>query len=511
MSSYDDIPYISRPHASTDPDRIAAIARLHGVTPPPPDTCRVLEIGCSHGTNLMALASARPGIEAVGLDPSGVQILEGKRRLEQIGLTNVKLVKAGVEEVDETWGKFDYILCHGVFSWVDDTVREAILRVCRENLSPNGLAYISYNTFPGWFQRLPVRELMMFHAQGATSAREKIARARESLDFLMSSLADPESEYAKVVRRIHDELANHWDEYVYHEYLAEHNDPLWFREFAAAVDANQLSYIGDADFWMNPGEGPQTGTAKGTDKVAIEQYADFFRNRTFRKSIVAHKSEISHKPASWTNVQSLRFDGVVRLESPIDLGRDVEVEFTGEFGVPIVTSEPLVKAAFQLMGEMTPHAPTFDELLTTARQILDREELPEAADRTALAVALLEQLSLGTIYARMAPDPFTTAIETRPRCTALARLEAQEGGEISTLRQSFLNVDDADRYLLRHLDGEHSLDALATAVMRGISDGRFFIQVDEAELEDQTPLGRCRAFVMGRLAAFAASGLLRAS
>ena len=78
-------------------------------------------------------------------------------RIEQGEITNFSVAE-----------KFDYIICHGVYSWVLEATRAAILRLCRDGLTNHGVAYISYNTYPGWRLRQVVREAMLFHAGGRT-------------------------------------------------------------------------------------------------------------------------------------------------------------------------------------------------------------------------------------------------------------------------------------------------------------------------------------------------------
>ena len=107
-------------------------------------SCRVLELGCAEGGNLIPMALALPGSEFVGLDLSGRQIAAGQRLTRALGLDNAILEAANLGSVDESWGEFDYILCHGVYSWVAEDVRAAILTICQRNLSPNGIAVVSF-------------------------------------------------------------------------------------------------------------------------------------------------------------------------------------------------------------------------------------------------------------------------------------------------------------------------------------------------------------------------------
>ena len=94
------------------------------------------------------------------------QIEQGQRQVSALGLANIELRHYNIADVDASWGKFDYIISHGIYSWVPAPVRERLLAICRENLAPNGIAYVSYNTLPGWHMRGMIRDMMIYHAAG---------------------------------------------------------------------------------------------------------------------------------------------------------------------------------------------------------------------------------------------------------------------------------------------------------------------------------------------------------
>ncbi|MBK7726476.1 MAG: class I SAM-dependent methyltransferase [Dehalococcoidia bacterium] len=138
-ASYDEMPYEGGLVVGSHPEHLATVGRLFGMTPAPIERCRVLEIGCATGMNLLAMAYSLPGCEFVGIDPSGRQIELGRKALAEYGITNVELATTDVREAVEWQREFDYIVCHGVFSWVAPDVQEAILAACRRLLAPQGL------------------------------------------------------------------------------------------------------------------------------------------------------------------------------------------------------------------------------------------------------------------------------------------------------------------------------------------------------------------------------------
>ena len=141
---YDDVPYTSKPFPQSQPPRLAALAKLFGLTPPDVAHARVLELGCASGGNLIPLAAAFPDAEFLGLDLSPKQIADGTARIARSGLTNIRLIQQSIADVTRGLGQFDYIICHGVYSWVPADVRDSILRVTHDNLSENGVALANF-------------------------------------------------------------------------------------------------------------------------------------------------------------------------------------------------------------------------------------------------------------------------------------------------------------------------------------------------------------------------------
>ncbi|MBI3866078.1 MAG: class I SAM-dependent methyltransferase, partial [Planctomycetia bacterium] len=144
VTPYDEIPYISHPYPHSHPERLAAIARLLGLKPTPVDKCRVLELGCAAGNNLIPAAEALPGSTFLGVDLSERQIAVGCTTVDELELDNIELRHGNIMDVSADDGQFDYIIVHGIFSWVPHDVQDRILSVCKQNLTPNVVAYVSY-------------------------------------------------------------------------------------------------------------------------------------------------------------------------------------------------------------------------------------------------------------------------------------------------------------------------------------------------------------------------------
>ncbi|MEZ4464895.1 MAG: class I SAM-dependent methyltransferase [bacterium] len=180
---YDDFPYDDFPFRPTHPDALGTIAGLFGLAPAPSEACRVLELGCGLGGNLLAMAASLPGSRFVGMI-SAVQIEHAQAEAVALGLTNLEFFVGDIQALSPALGSFDYIICHGVWSWVPPAVQEAIFRLCRELLQPQGVAFISYNVLPGWYFRGALRQLILRAVPATGTPEERAAAARAYIEAL---------------------------------------------------------------------------------------------------------------------------------------------------------------------------------------------------------------------------------------------------------------------------------------------------------------------------------------
>ncbi|MEQ1694678.1 MAG: class I SAM-dependent methyltransferase [Hyphomicrobiaceae bacterium] len=295
-AAYDEVPYESRPFPQTHPARSAALARVFGLTPPDVENARILELGCASGGNIIPLASAFPRATFVGVDLSPNQVEAGRARIAQAGLTNITLRQQSILDLSRGHGTFDYIICHGVYSWVPQPVRDAILRVAHENLSENGVAYISYNVHPGWRLRGVLREAMLFHAGGESNPAARAGKARAFLNQL-AEIADGATPYGQLLRQEAKAMAGHEDYYILHDHLEHTNDPCYVGEFLAKAKNAGLAYLTEANFNITIAEsfGAEKGRAlrelSENNLDRMEQYIDFLTGRTFRQTLLVQGTQ----------------------------------------------------------------------------------------------------------------------------------------------------------------------------------------------------------------------------
>jgi methyltransferase-like protein/SAM-dependent methyltransferase len=489
-TSYDEVPYASNPFAQTHPDRLAVVATLFGMKPAPVARCRVLELGCASGGNLLPLAIALPESTFVGIDLSARQIAEGQEVLAALGLGNITLRQQSILDVGDDLGKFDYILCHGVFSWVPENVQEKILTVCAHNLAPEGVAYISYNTYPGWHLHAMIRDVMCYHAKHFPDPHTRVRQARALLDFLARSVPQENNPYGILLKQQVENLRGRSDSYLLHDHLEEFNQPIYFHQFAERAAARGLQYLGEAEVASMvvthvPAEVDQVLRQLSVDVVHLQQYLDFLRNTQFRQSLLCHGPialDRARRP------ERLEAYGVATRARPVSPTPDLKGASVEQFRGPhevMATTQPLVKAAMVCLAEAWPRWLPFAELCTAARRRLGDGAHDAAEDRQLLATSLLDgYLSTRLIELHVDTPHFTTEISARPLASPLARYQAQKVDRVVNLRHEVIILNDLDRHVLGLLDGTHDQAALLTSLEELVRQGKLMAQQDGQPLRD---------------------------
>lgn len=479
-TTYDLVPYTSHPFPQTHPDRLATVATLLGLSPPPIERCRVLELGCASGGNLAPMAVSLPESHFVGVDLSARQIEEGQRVVATLGLTNIELRQLNLLDFGPDFGTFDYIICHGVYSWVPDVVREQILRICARNLSPTGVAYISYNTYPGWHMRGMIRDMMYYHAQRFDSPGKKVAQARALLDFLAETNSGKEGPYALLLQQELGILRDKPDDYLLHEHLEEINAPIYFHQFIQAATGHGLRYLGEAvvgTMAANTFPPPVQEALQrvAADQVQREQYMDFLRNRTFRQTLLCHADQPVSYKVDATRLQNLHVASSARPTSPPALNKERPDRFTGPGNASLTTSSPLMKAALLVLAASYPGSLPFPVLLTRAEDWARRggAEFPDSwlPDPGPLGGRLLNAYLGGVIELFCSPPRFVVEPTERPVACPLARWQAAAGDVVTNRRHQAVRLNDAERHVLRRLDGSRDRAALAEELVALCRDG----------------------------------------
>jgi SAM-dependent methyltransferase/methyltransferase-like protein len=480
-ASYDAVPYESKPIELAEPDAMAAIAILHGVTPTPADRCRVLELGCAAGGNLIDLAFTSPKSRFVGVDLAPSQIAIGQLTISEMGLQNISLEVGSIDQIDTQFGEFDYIICHGVYSWVPPHVQDAILRTCAACLTPNGVAYVSYNTLPGWHRRAMLRDMLVFHDDETLTPEERVARARGLADFLFKASSPDDSAHYAVLREEIEHLKSEADHLLFHEQLEPFNQPIYFSEFARRAGTFGLQFLSEARLSSNTLAGDQrleTLLGPGADRLRAEQYRDFVAGRTFRKTLLC-RAGIDVKSAPLPSAVPQLF--VRSLASPAepspeDAARGPGVRaFRAPRGASMTTNNPLVIAMLNALGSVSPTVVSFPELQRmTAEQLraLPDEGAHTLADDEAILSEVLLQCAENQFVAfRSLPSRFVAAAGKRPKASSFARWQSLHTEHVNSLAHWRVQVSGMERFLLPHLDGSNDRQQLLRVIERAFQSG----------------------------------------
>ena len=416
-AGYDRVPYEGQVLPLAHPDHLATVATLFGMSPPAPAAARVLELGCGVGANLIALARAMPDASFLGIDLSPAQIERGRRAVRELGLPNIELRSQNVTDLSTSEGKFDYAICHGVFSWVPESVRQSILRICRDHLSPQGVAYVSYNVYPGRHSFAVVRELMLHHAERFQSLEEKARQARGILEFI-SRQVGRDGAYGAILGEEFDLVRSLPDYVLVHDHLAEVNDPILFKDFAASAARRGLQFLGESQVGAMVVSlfGPEASDGLrrlARDVIDLEQYMDFLRNRRFRETLLCHAEVKLDRALRAERVRRMWVAAGLRPcgagSAPMDQ-TPVTYEgprlLAGTGAVRVTLTNPLSKAAFAVLAKIWPQCIAFEDLMEKARQCLGPQGADAALDETAparLAADVLDSFVLG--IARLSVTP----------------------------------------------------------------------------------------------------------
>ena len=481
LTPYDEIAYPTFPISYTHPDRLATVATHFGMRPAPVERCRVLELGCSSGANLLSMAVTLPESEFVGVDLAGKPIARGKAMAEALGLKNLTLRHLDLLEMAPDYGKFDYIIAHGLYAWVPSVVRDQILAICKGSLQPQGIAYVSYNTFPGCYSRVMVREMMLFHNRDFHDPQQQTQQAMTLLKLLANSRTEPEI-YTKVLQDEFERISKRSKEALYHDELAEVFQPVYFYQFMEHAQRHELQFLGEADFFEMHTGGLTPQAKEVLDKISDdiilrEQYLDFMRGRAFRKTLLCHKDVPLDRSGKSVSVRSFYVSSQARPNSPApNFSPGAEETFTSGSGAELTTANPLARALLWYLIESQPQRIPFEKLVTEvecrARQGLGFVPKPDQDFASDLADFVWLMYSAGLLDLHVYVPPFATKVSERPVASPLARLEARDGDVITTLHHRSLRLGDSlQRGLVMLMDGTRDHDALRKDLLKLFESG----------------------------------------
>jgi len=459
QNTYDAVEYPGYAYAHTHPDQLALMSLLYGLEPAPVATCRVLEVACNEGGNIIPMAYAIPRAQFVGFDLAPECIHRGQERINTLGLKNIRLFQADLRKVGTELGEFDYIIAHGLYAWVPEPVRDRLLALSGELLAPNGVAFVSYNALPGSYMRKMVREMMTFAASEVEDPDKKLKAGIEFLSALAATRAEGDV-YKALLEEHHKRLNIKSSHSVYHDDFSPAYHPVYFSQFIEHAAKHGLQYLTEAELPVPTDpcfKAGFQGTIKAisTDLLEQEQLLDLARMRMYRETLLCrahHQLERKFPPDS--------FDRLLFASPAVsEPGEDASSRFYNLIGDKRLhcTHAPTIAIMEKLINAW-PHTLRYDELMP----ILREHGIAEA-DKAAMMLLQLAISQMVELHS-WAP-PLAPVLSDRPLATPISRLDAQTRDFTSTLWHTQVNFTDAiGRECLKLLDGTHDRAGLLEAL-----------------------------------------------
>src|SRR5262249_29314541 len=367
-----------------------------------------------------------------------------------------------------------------------EPVQDQLLRFCAEALTSHGLAHISYNAHPGWHMGTMVRDMMLFHAREAAGGRERIRASRDLIQTLSRALAKAESTYPRALKAEAGLILSRPDSYLYHEYLAESNRPMYFHEFVARAAAVGLHYVAEAKFGNAAADQPPEllrPFGDSADWLAREQYYDFLKGQSFRQAVLCPQGVPCSRAPSASGLMSLRIAALVRHvpagPEPGPGGAEEFRDFRGNLALS--TNDPVIRAVLRILSEAWPRSVPFETLWSRTQERLHdpaagRDHDPRAASPAQLAETLLAAAANDYVDLQVLTPEFATDPGKFPRASPGARHHSATGPRVANLRHRMITLMDFDRFVLPRLDGLRDRRALLAELQGAIQDGVFTVQ-----------------------------------
>lgn len=429
---YDAVPYRHGSIPDSHPARVAAIARLHGIPAAAPDRCRVLELGCAEGMNLLPLAERFPRSQFVGIDFSPVQIGAAEEARVACGLENVRFVCADLRDFEPEAEGFDYVIAHGVYSWVADDLKDRLLALVSRALAPNGAGYVSYNTLPGWATLAGLRQFLLGETSHFAEPREQIEHALRVLGALRQSLENQPGAHAAQMRLWVGEMLAKDPALLFHDELALVNDPCTFTEFVGHAAAHRLQFLAEGHYLTQPfAHVPEPMRAPlaalELDFVRQQQFMDVLFPRVLRNTLLCRADAQPRREVDASVIAQCAVGLRLRpAESRVDLRAGVPMRWLGANDLALDFSRPGEKALLAVLAQSAPSRVAFSQALEATNAMLTRIGLPPA-DAAEMCALLFRIFALDGLDLMALGEGVWLLTRQPPAASELMRFQARTG------------------------------------------------------------------------------------
>jgi len=471
--AYDRSPYPDYAFWATHPDHLGMFGRLFGLSVADPDGCAVLEIGCAVGGNLIPMAIASPGSRYVGVDLSAVQIERARATAQAVGADNVTFFQGDFRDLPPDLGPFDYVVCHGVFAWVTPETQTALLAFIREHLAPSGVAFVSYNTYPGQHMVDMVRKLMHLHTANAPDVATRDQQALAMLRFMQRQSARNPGDwrqgfFEQELRKIDGDDPALFE----HDYFAVESHPVYFVDFVSAATSAGLAYLADANPWqMYLDNQPKDiiETLKPIESVVLQgQYLDFIYHNRYRETLLCRGDAPLSRDLGAQRIQGMHVaHALAREPSLTGLHAGLTVDIQLPRGSAIAVSQPILRLALHRLWRHGRAAPSLVQLARELEDDLRAHRFDEpggAALFDRLCTQLLRAFFANAVRLSLRATPAASSIPERPMTGRYQRRQAGQGRDriVNLIHETFESTP-AMHTLLPLMDGTRTVDELRPA------------------------------------------------
>ena len=469
LTFIDELPYTSQAMPYTHPNHLATIAQIFGMQAAQPR--RILELACGDGSNILGIAQSLPQSECWAIDKSESKIIQARQVADKAKLQNVTFKIMDILELDETVGKFDYIIVHGIYSWGSNEVKAHILKLCKQLLSEKGIAYVSYDTSPASDSRRIVRQMLRYHSMGMKDSQQRLEQLHALFQFLIAANKEDNTAYSLMLQEEYQIFQQLPQPEYYLDYIDADNEPVLFTEFMQRANAQELDYLGDTFIkTMLPqnlsADIQQNLAAFEHNIVQQEQYMDFARNRRYRHTLLVHQgTELDRN----LDVNLIK-DFYLCCDFQI---KEVEgaLHFISSHGT-ITTEDAAVQKIFALLSKHYPQVVKLDDLISQS------ETQPSAQ---AIYETVFSCCMQGIIELHQQPTTYRTYIAEQPFASPLIRAQIELGKtQVTNLRNEPIEVSNAlCLHLLPYLDGQYNYSDLERLIQHGLDQNKYQLDINQ--------------------------------
>ena len=322
--------YVETFFKELSPTWLNYVVALHGLRPCALDRpFAYAELGCGFGQTIATNAAAFPNARFLACDINPLHVEAARRYAAALALGNLEVHGASFDELARRdLPPLDFVVLHGVYSWIGEDARKAVCSFIRRHLKPGGIAYVSYNSLPGWSVEIPLRRL--FRELATTDGDDvngALARGLRSLN----ALADAKLAFFTThpaMREVAKSFATRAPGYMAHEYLGEHWSASYSVDVADDLRDADLHYVGSATLADNHPAlttGDDASAAIAVLPTARQRRLadDFATNRSFRRDVFVRGASAPSSASHLNEIVVGRLRSAESLEARVRVPRGI--------------------------------------------------------------------------------------------------------------------------------------------------------------------------------------------